>query len=90
MDIKESIGRAYKWPFHVDEDSATIHDDEGNYAITIRGWSRLSELLEHDEAFKLQMEIAHFITNKLNQLNCDHEYGYAVNHVICRICHQIK
>lgn len=68
MDIKESIGRAYKWPFHVDEDGVTIHDDEGNYAITVRGWSRLSQLLEHDEAFKLQLEIAHFLTGKLNEL----------------------
>jgi hypothetical protein len=62
----DKIREAYKPPFTCDNEN--VEDSEGNIIITVRGWSRLSQLFQHDDAFDLQLQIAHFIANKLNEL----------------------
>jgi len=84
------IWEAYEPPFICDDQGATVEDKNGNIIITVRGWSRLSQLFEHNEAFQLQLDIAHFVANKLNELKCDHHYAYAVNAEICTICKKVK
>lgn len=59
---------AFEPPFTCDDQSATIEDKNGNVILTIRGWSYLSHKYEHDDAFQLQLDIAHFLSDKLNEL----------------------
>ena len=86
----ERIWEAYQPPFTCDNESANVLDNDNQIIVTVRGWSRLSQLFTHDEAFALQLEIAHFVAHKLNELKCNHEYAYTVNTEICRICKNVK
>lgn len=62
------LKEAYKPPFICDDESATIDDSDGNAVIVVRGWSRLNPLFGHDDAFKFQLQIAHFIAATLNEI----------------------
>ena len=72
----QKLWEAYEPPFICDDQGATIEDKNGNTIITVRGWSHLSKLFEHNDAFQLQLDIAHFIADKLNQLNHPNKQQY--------------
>jgi hypothetical protein len=63
------LWEAYEPPFSCDNESPVILDKNGEIIITVRGWSRLSSLFNHDDAFQLQLDIAAFISDKLNELH---------------------
>lgn len=66
--MNPKLKEAYKPPFYCDDQGATVEDQNGNVIIVVRGWSHLSHLFEHDDAFQLQLDIAHFVADKLNEL----------------------
>ncbi len=63
---KEKLLKAYKPPFSCDNESAMVVDSEDNAVVVVRGWSRLCQIFNHDEAFKFQLNMAHFVTDQLN------------------------
>lgn len=78
MFQNEKLREAYEPPFSCDHDSAMVIDKNGIAVVVVRGWGRLSQMFEHDEAFKLQLDIADFIANKLNELTTGNREKYKV------------
>lgn len=83
MFQNEKLWEAYEPPFSCDHDSAMVMDKNGIAIIVVRGWGRLSQMFEHDEAFKLQLDIAHFVANKLNELATGKLMGQHKNCIHC-------
>jgi len=90
MNKTGKIWQAYEHPFCCDDETATIKDKNGYPILTMRGWSYLSKLFEHEDAFKLQLEVAHFLADKLNELKCEHHYVTGIDVDICLTCNKIK
>lgn len=88
MDIKK-LYKAYKAPFVCDNESAMVVDQDNNAVIVVRGWSRLNKVFAENEAFEFQLQMAHFIANKLNECtefcHCE-EKGSMDRNGNCRYC----
>jgi hypothetical protein len=67
----------------------------------LRGWGRLQyffqrpdKTIDIDSATTYQDEIGQFVADAINEkmriLNCNHDFGYSVNALICKICKQVE